>query len=829
MTRKVYRRMYTNEEAVQRIALWLSFLLPVVIMMSIFAIKGIYPFGDRSFLFSDMYHQYLPFLTEFVRKLKDGEGLYYTYHVGLGSNFLALYVYYLASPFNWLALLVPEDFLIEFMSYLVIFRLGLCGLTSFFYLQRHFEERSPAALFFSCFYALSGFTAAYNWDVMWLDCVVLLPIILLGLERLVKEGRCGLYCVALALSIITNYYISIMICIYLVLYFAVLLITEKRSFKIILNFALYSLLAGGIAAALLIPEVCAILATDFGDMDFPENLTVYFSIFDELARHCLCVTTERGLEHWPNIYCGSAVFFLIPMYVTHQGIGIRKRFCNLALAGVFLLSFAMNIPDFIWHGLNYPDSLPARQSFIYILLVLVMCYEVYLKLDQISERQILSGYLGAVIFLLMSEKFVESDDFDAGIELLTLLFTTIFAVLLYLRRTRTKPRTRQILAMAALAAVVAETGVNTFNTSVGTVSRSEYLEDLTDYAALGDYVKDIEGETVYRIEKFTRKTKNDGTLAGFPSASVFSSTMNSCVMDLYTRFGMRHSKVFYGFDGATAFISALLNVGWMFGKDADYSCSIYRSEEKSGDISLYRNEYALPFGYVAPYEYELPENLDGIRLQNEMAHALGIEGKLFEIAEKNASGDNVRITAGKDGVYYGVITAAGTKKVELIGGSIGEMSYGDLKNGSIIYLGYLYEGESVTIVNGDDDDESPKVMAEGYVLNEDVLRQAIEILGSRRLENAAVDSTHISGHLSLDDAGRLILSVPYEKGWRVTVNSDEVEPRTFGEALIALDLEAGEYDIALEYEPWGRTAGLIVSVFSLALFAAIQFIFIKRK
>lgn len=834
MTGKAFKRTYTNEEATQRVAAWLSFLLPVVIMMSIFVIKGIYPFGDRSFLFSDMYHQYLPFLTEFVRKVKDGQGLYYTYNVGMGSNFLALYVYYLASPFNWLAFLVPEKFLIEFMSYLVIFRLGLCGLTSYIYLQRHFEKKSPAALFFSCFYALSGFTAAYNWDVMWLDCVVLLPIILLGLERLVKEGKCGLYCVALALSILTNYYISIMICIYLVLYFAVLLITEKRSFKIVFHFAIYSLLAAGISAVLLIPEVCAILATDFGDMDFPQTLTVYFPVLDELARHCLCVTTERGLEHWPNIYCGSAVFFMIPMYVSHQGISIKKRFCNLALAGIFLLSFAMNIPDFIWHGFNYPDSLPARQSFIYIFLVIVMCYEVYLNLDEISEKHILFGYLGAVIFLLFCEKFVESDDFDAGIELLTLLFVTIFAVLLYLRRTKENPRVRQILAMITLVAVIAETSINTFNTSVGTVSRSEYLEDLTDYAALNGYVKENSSSPVYRIEKFTRKTKNDGTLAGFPTASVFSSTMNSYVMDLYTRFGMRHSKVFYGFDGATAFTSALLNVDRMFGKDTDYSNSIYSPEEKSGDISLYKMKYSLPFGYVAPYGYDLPESLSGIRLQNEMAKELGADGKLFENAEKTVSGDNVRITAKKDGVYYGIITAAGTKKVDLIGGSLGEMSYGDLKNGSIIYLGYLYEGESVTIANGDDEDETPKVAADGYVLNEDVLEQVIGMLQSRHLENVTGDSTHISGKLNLDDAGRLILSIPYEKGWTVTVNGVEKEPQMFGESLIALDLQAGEYDIALSYVPQGRTAGVTVSILSVVLFTALTIknknnIFIKRK
>ena len=55
------------------------------------------------------------------------------------------------------------------------------------------------------FYAFSGFMAAYNYNIMWLDCIWVLPLILLGLERLVKEGRWGLYCLTLAFSIFTNY------------------------------------------------------------------------------------------------------------------------------------------------------------------------------------------------------------------------------------------------------------------------------------------------------------------------------------------------------------------------------------------------------------------------------------------------------------------------------------------------------------------------------------------------------------------------------------------------------------------------------------------------
>ena len=126
------------ERRTQRGISVLAFFVPAFIMLVLFIIRGIYPFGDRSFLFSDMYHQYMPFLSEFVHKIKAGEGLSYSYNVGIGSNFLALYVYYVASPFNWLVFLLPESLIMEFMSYLVILRIGLMGLTFSIYLRKTF-------------------------------------------------------------------------------------------------------------------------------------------------------------------------------------------------------------------------------------------------------------------------------------------------------------------------------------------------------------------------------------------------------------------------------------------------------------------------------------------------------------------------------------------------------------------------------------------------------------------------------------------------------------------------------------------------------------------
>lgn len=827
--------------------LLLSFLIPFMIMLVLFVVRGIYPFGDRCFLFSDMYHQYMPFFSELLHKVRGGESLSFSFHVGIGSNFLALFVYYLASPFHIFSLLTPEEYLIEFMSYLVVFKIGLAGLTSYYYLwKRGMEAVSAArpepedacssqsaagwgALFFSCFYALSGFMAAYNYNVMWVDCVVLLPLIVLGLEKLVKEGRCGLYCVTLALSIFTNYYISIMICIFLVLYFILLVATKKVGLRGVGRFVLYSLLAGGMAAVLLIPEVCAILETDFGDMKFPEKVESYFSVLDMLSRHCVCVYTERGLDHWPNLYCGSAVLMLVPMYLMDKGVSIREKFVRMALAGFFLLSFGTNFLDFVWHGLNYPDSLPARQSFIYIFLVLTMCYDVWRRVREEDSGRILHGYLCAVAFILFCEKFIDHEDFELGVKLLTLAFITVYAVLLHLYCTRRNKNVLIGLLAVALVTVAAECGVNTYSTSVGTVSRSGYLGQQADYKLLYEATKERE-EGFYRLEKFTRKTKNDGTLTGYPTASVFSSTLNSYVMDMYTLLGMRHSKVYYGFDGATALTSAMLNVNYMFGESEGYANSLYTFVEQSGDIYLYQCNARLPFGYVAPVGFDLPEaeTGNGIRVQNKMVRDLGIQGVLFCKEDRKQAGDDVLFTAKEEGIYYAVLTASGTGKVTYTGGSIEEERFNDLKNGSILYLGFLEEGQVITLANGDEKDATPKVSADVYRLDLDVLEKTLEALSAQHMEEVVWESDFIKGSIVLEESGRLILSVPYEDGWSILVNGEETEGVLFGGCLMAFDLEPGEYVFEMKYVPKGAWTGAGISAVSLLAFAALMF-FGRRK
>ncbi len=166
-----------------------AFFVPVIVLIILFAQRGIFPFGEESFLRTDMYHQYAPFFSEFQYKLTQGGSLLYSWDIGMGVNFSALYAYYLASPVNWLLIFCPKKFIIEFMTILIVLKTGTVGVRFAWYLKKHFGTRDFGVGLFGIFYALSGYMAAYSWNIMWLDCIWLLPLILSGAGAAGKGGE----------------------------------------------------------------------------------------------------------------------------------------------------------------------------------------------------------------------------------------------------------------------------------------------------------------------------------------------------------------------------------------------------------------------------------------------------------------------------------------------------------------------------------------------------------------------------------------------------------------------------------------------------------------
>lgn len=816
---------------------WQAFMIPFVVMVAGCIGSGIFPFGEQSFLRNDLYNQYMQFFQAFRDRIWQGEGLSYSFELGLGSGFSALYGYYLASPLNWLSLLCPRAFLAEFITVLILVRMGLAGMSFAFYLRRHFGSRNDIGiLMFSSAYALSGFMAAYQWNIMWLEVIVLAPMVLWALEELVHRGKGSRYCLLLALSIFTNFYLSIMLCIFLVLYFLVLIIWKpwRVKCKRALQFAFYSALAGGMAGALLLPVYLALTETKFHEFNFPNTVKWYMNFLEELSRHFMNVSMKVQADHWPNIYCGTAILVLIPLFVCNGEICWKEKLSKLFLAAIFLLSFACNVLDFVWHGFNYPDSLPARQGYLYTWLLLVMGYQVYLKLRYIRVWHIILSGVLAYGVIIAAWCFTEVEGMDTSSYVLTLVFVSLYLLLLLgvyawqypaFRLCLKKSRCRMLfrkrclgVKTLVLALVVAELACNTYMTSIRTVNRTKYMQHYQDAQKAVDWLKQ-EDDGLYRTELFERLTKNDGMMWGINTATVFSSTIHSGVVDFYKALGLGTTRVSYWYQGATPLTSALLGVKYMIGKDDSMQNDLYELVYSDSTGYLYKNNYSLPMGYVLDTDLEEAWDLseyNPVHAQNRFCHLLGINGDLLVPIESTRVNEK-KYSIDVDANTY-VYVYLGNNPFSEIKVKKGE----DIKRFKQVSFDYLLDlgmvkvGEPATleIVK----DRLVFNTFEAYQLNRLVLEEAIEILSKNAMQVTEYKEGYIKGNITLDKTGQLVLSVPMEKGWNLYVNGEETPIDTFKDAFMAVELAAGSYELEWKYETPGIKDGMLLSGVCTAIF-----------
>ncbi len=812
----------------------LSFFIPVTILILIYILRGVYPFGQQCFLRSDMYHQYAPFLAEFQNKLRTGGNLTYSWNIGMGVNFTALYAYYLATPINWFLILFSQKHLIELMSVILILKVGLSGLTFSHYIRKHFSTRNPLVAGLSVFYSLSAYICSYSWNVMWLDCIWLLPLVLLGLEYLVKENKGILYCVSLALCILSNYYISIMICIFCVLYFVLQIAACEESWKNLpkrcLTFAIYSLIAGGIGAFLLIPEYFALTLTVSGDINFPKNLTRYFSVLEMISRQLMIVEPAIFSAHEPNIYCGMLIFLLVPLYALNPKINIREKVGKFALIFFFYISFNLNILNYIWHGFHFPNSLPCRQSFIFNFLLLTMAYEGLRNLRSHSSKDIVRIVGIVTVLFLAIEHLMADDDYPYYIVYVSLLFVCLYAITLTLYRDRRIPRLASISIFFLF--IVLEAFINTLVTSVNTTGRTAYVKD---NAAVTSVIKQVakEDTSFYRIEKLKRRTKNDSAWHHYKGVSIFSSTANDGFADLLAGLGCEESTNSYSYYGSTPLTEALLSVKYVLSSELIDDTELRTFYTQKDSMYLYKNQYTLPLGFLIPDTLEdkwSHRTNNPFAVQNSFADLAANVSPIFSQASYKIKGNTVDIYPEHDSYLYIYVSSDGEDFAATFTDGSGSTfrepeTYTGIRNRYIIDLGRCPAGSHIAFsATGKD-----SIHANVYSLNVNNFKTLHQTLSERGLEITDWKETRIKGTITAESDMLLLTSILYEKGWSVKIDGKKVPVQAFKDALVSVPVTAGTHEIVFSYSPYGLNVGLLISAVSLAALIGIIVWKIQKK
>ena len=587
-------------------------LIPFSLMLILYALLRVFPFGDNSVLVLDLNGQYVGFY-EALRAFVYGDGsLLYSFARSLGGEMMGIYAYYIASPLSYIVALFPRKAMTEALLFIFLLKTGLCGLTFGYYLDTKKYARPLETVIFSSLYALCSFSVVMQNNSMWMDALFLLPLLTLGIERVIKYRRFWLYVFSLALALLSNFYIGYMLCIYTVLYFFFYSFAYTRSrennplrekgqyLRSLLRMAVYSAVAVGISAVIVLSVIYSL---SFGKNTFTDpNFTPYLqfdpiAFFSKLLPGVYDTVDPEGL---PFIYCGSLTVLLVPLYFLNRRFSRSERISSGVLLGVFYLSMAINSIDMLWHGGQAPNWLNYRYSFILCFLLLVLASRAFARLEDVTKRHILSVGV-AVLALIALVYSMGYDFFPWWVASLAALFVVagtllLLAILRYGKEMR--PFFTALLCLLLVGELVYSGGyqLKTFYKSCGEVTRDEYRDYIDRMQVLADFLDEYD-KGFYRAETTRHRTTNDAMALSVRGVTNSTSTLNAKTIRFLHLLGLLSQDHWSEYQGSTITADSLLGIKYIITTATSTPNAGFELLPNAPSF-IYENPYALPIAYA---------------------------------------------------------------------------------------------------------------------------------------------------------------------------------------------------------------------------------------
>lgn len=853
-------------EILQRNKLILAaFCLPVILMLLAFLVMGIYPAGENQIAVIDMYHQYVPFLGELQSKLQSGGSLFYTWNGAGGSNFWNLLAYYGASPLNLILVLFPKKFLMEGVTLILLLKIGLAGSTMAVYLRAIVWEKDKRSadislVGFATLYALCSYVMAYYWCIMWMDAVALLPLCILGLHKIL-DGRSGVfYTVCLALVVFINYYMAIMVCIFILFYYPVLYFIKVQGesaghfFKTTGRAVGYSLLGVLMSAVMLLPTWLSMQSTYYISADMPEKTELYNDLLDILNQMLpnAELTYREGL---PNLYCGMFVVILLVFYWISRTIPLREKLLNGAFLVFLIFSLNINKLDFIWHGFHFPNQLPYRYTFMICFLLIAMAYQVFQRVDEIRVNHLWILLAAGGGYYLLAQKILTEHIKDLDLFVYSgLAWLALYVAILLLYKKGRLPK--NLLLILTVILLTCEMASNTCTSidQVGTTQRSNYYANEADIAKL---VKKTEGTD----DRFGRTEMNDNYILNCPAMyhykgiSQFSSSLNANATALMEHIGVEGApdKNRFNYNQTDPVTNAMLNIRYLIGKNLPIDDSDFKQIAKSGNSRLYESIYPLSIGYMTAdtirtwnYEQENPFMVldDYVRAVTQNKYT----SVFTEIEPVDVSAANIELSSTGDGMWDSTLKNE-TKKSKTIltyqaqqtgkqylfieaddadAITVSQEKKDDkieIRNdcGSIVNLGEMDSGTEFTVTIEYKEGKGGSVVSHVCTMDEAVWQDAYKMLSASMLDVTDYGDSCLKGTINVQEDGVFVTSVPYEAGWKLKVDGHTREiNELIGGAWISTSLSAGEHQIELSFRPPRLIAGLLITLANIGLLIAAE-------
>lgn len=640
---------------------FIAFLLPALLTFIAYVRFGIYPFASESssqgengsVLVLDLNGQYI-YYFEALRDAFWGDGsFFYNWSRDLSGEFVGIIGYYLASPFTLIVMLLPRTMILESIMIMQLCKLGTAGVTFCLYVRKSKHLKPLQALLFSTAYAMMSYAVIQLIDPMWIDGIILLPLIVLGIEYFIDDGRKLNYIIPLALMFISNFYIGYMIAIFVAIYFFFYLFFAAENkmkaevyVKKFVWFGISTIVVLMLSAIMILPVYNAL---SLGKFEFTEpdyGFATQFSPIELVPTLLPNQYYSVNMHGKPEIYCGVISLVLLPLFYMNKKIKFNKKLGYSFV--LFLLFFSMYIRpvDMMWHGGQAPNWLPYRYSFLMSFILVSIAATVFEHIDGLKAPLAKISGSFAIILALVLWFYLNSDSFDyiqdkfkyvaAGPYTTTesyhgdqyeyfwfgtLAFGSILAAVyligIYIY-CKTKNKTiKNTITIAMLCIMGFELSTNAYDTflkidkEVAYSKGDSYYSETQSGRDVTDALREYDS-SFYRAEKTFNRTVNDNLAYRLRGITHSSSVMNAKIINFIETMGYKMQSFTTKYEGNTMLADSLLGIKYVIHDPDKYLSDTWlnplynekltydyvNSGNEAAQFHIYENPNALSIGYM---------------------------------------------------------------------------------------------------------------------------------------------------------------------------------------------------------------------------------------
>lgn len=832
-----------------RICYFSAFIIPVVMMIIISFWFGFYPFGKLSVLVADLRYQFVDYYGYLKNIFFGSDTYFYSFSKTFGGEMVGFSTYYLNNPFVLMLLFFPNDTLPAGVLFMIIIIIGLSGLSFNMLINRVYGTRW-ASLIFSTAYAFIGYYMAYFNCTIYFFNIMLLPIVALGLFDLVKTGKKKyLYIVTLFFSMVTNYYMGYMTCIFSLVFFLYLFLSNlskengfRNNRKTIWIYIGSSALAAGLAACNLVSVYYSLQGQK--SSGFSLNMSRNFKMLDVFSG--LYSTAFQGniSDGLPIIYCSVLAVVFLFLYFINRKISIKEKILSICILGFMLISFYIDALNMAWHGFNHPIGFPYRNSFFFSFLVLFIAYKGFIHMRE--EIKLYHGLIFIGIFTFYSGYLVLTNNEYVG---RTQIIITGAVVCLTIACVFCFNYKKEYSIPIIIGLFMLQIGdllcngyfsINSYfpnrDTAFEEYSIEKYSEFVDETTEIINSIQNTD-PGFYRIEKMYRRTHNDAMMIGYNGLSHFSSCETDQVKNFMGELGFRNNGnwAYYG-EGSTTFSDCLMGVKYLLSQ-YDETAKPYSLISAYSDKYVYQNPYALALGFGTTdeiknvqfhenehfaYQNEIANSFANekyeiyrpVQLENiELANVKKVDTVYQKIENEKEAYIEYQLRADSNDFIYMYLDAPTIQETTIYVNDLEKNDYFSRYGWSIREVGYFQPDEQIKVRIYLNQNQITIDNYEFYYENQKELDEWYQTAAKTKCSIIKNSSSHLTGTLNVaEETERIVFSIPYEKDWIVKIDGKKVETEKVLDSLLSITISPGEHSIELIYLPKGFIIGLVISI-----------------